>query len=110
MRALRETDIVKACLDYLAARRIFAWRSNSGGVVGEYKGRRRFVRFNSAPGMADICAVLPGGKFAAIECKRPGQHSTPEQLRFQNAVAAAGGLALEVHSVDELQRAVEEIA
>lgn len=39
--------------------------------------------------------------------KMPGKHSTPEQIRFQNAVAAAGGLALEVHSSDELMKELE---
>ena len=106
MKTLRETDIVRACLDWFAAMRILAWRSNSGGVMGEYKGKKRFVRFNSAPGMSDICAVYRG-RFIAVEVKMPGKHSTPEQIRFQNAVAAAGGLALEVHSTDELAKAME---
>lgn len=115
MKPLRETDIVKACLDYLALRRIFHVRANSGSVTGERNGKRRYVAFQRIfipaygyveSGATDIYAILRG-VHVCIEVKRPGQHSTPNQIRFQNAVTAAGGLALEVHSADELMKALE---
>jgi hypothetical protein len=98
----RETDIVRACLAYLRARGVFAFRVNSGAVAGEHKGKRRFVRFNGAKGCSDILGVLPGGRFLAVEAKRPGNRPTADQAAFLAAVSAAGGLALVVHDVAEL--------
>jgi hypothetical protein len=48
----KESEIQKAILQYLAARRILAWRMNTGAVKTE----TRFFRFGS-PGMADILAA-----------------------------------------------------
>lgn len=92
--APREQDIVRACLDLLRFRGIFAWRQNCGAVVQDRRGRReRFVRFTSIKGVSDIIAVLPGGRVAVIECKRPGNVPTEEQKAFLNAVTRRGGLA-----------------
>ena len=109
MKKLRETDIVRACLEYLAARKIMAWRSNSGAVKATYGGKTRFVRFNSAKGMSDICAILPGGRFCAIEVKRPGGKMTEDQERFQDDVERSGGYAIMVTSVDELMGFIEGV-
>lgn len=103
---VRETFIVRACLEYLAAKHILAWRSNSGAIKSSYTNRHgqtkeRFVRFNGMPGMSDICAVRHG-RFLAIEVKRPGEVVTELQREFLDAVTEAGGLGICVHSVDEL--------
>ena len=45
MRAPREADTLKACLQLLRLRGVFAFWVNSGAVAGTYKGKRRFVRF-----------------------------------------------------------------
>jgi hypothetical protein len=52
---MSETQIVRAILDYLAARRVLAYRMNTGAIEAEYKGKKRFMRFG-VPGMADILA------------------------------------------------------
>ena len=109
MKKLRETDIVRACLEYLAARKIMAWRSNSGAVKATYGGKTRFVRFNSAKGMSDICAILPGGRFCAIEVKRPGGKITKEQWAFGTDVRKAGGFAIVVTSLDDLMGFIEGV-
>jgi hypothetical protein len=106
MKAPRETDLVRACLQLLRLRGVLAWRVNSGAVAGEYRGRRRFVKFNTAKGCSDILGILPGGRFLAVECKMPGRKTTPDQAAFLDAVRMAGGLALVVRDVRELQAAL----
>lgn len=122
-----EQSIVNACLQLLAHRGVFAWRVNQGAVKTE----GRFVRFNRVVGISDIVGVLPagtfwlprldggsptmmqsvpGGRFIAVECKRPslGKRSKPEphQQAFIDAVAARGGLALCVTDVRDLDAAL----
>ncbi len=109
MKAPRETDLVRAVLEYLALRRIPAWRANSGAmVVPGAGGRKRFVRFNGARGCADVLGLLPpSGRFLAVECKMPGRHPTADQQGFLDAVGAAGGLAIVVRDVADLVVALD---
>lgn len=103
MRPVKEADIQKMCLQYLTVVcKYFAWRNNTGAIAGEYKGKRRFVRYG-AVGSADIFAVLPGGRFLSCEIKRPGNKPTAAQLTWRDAVLESGGLAVIVHSAEELR-------
>jgi hypothetical protein len=88
---------------------VLAWRQNQGALTGTRGGKRLFVRFAAMPGISDILGVLPGGRFLAVECKRPGNRPTPEQAAFLAAVEAAGGLALVVRDVAELQAALDGV-
>lgn len=103
MKAPRETDLVGASLAYLGLARVFAWRCNGGAV----KIGKRFIRFASINGIADILGVLPDGRFLAVECKRPGGRVRPDQRAFLDSVTASGGLALVVRDVLELQRLLQ---
>jgi hypothetical protein len=107
MRAAREGDLVRQCLDYLQLRKVPCWRQNSGSAMFGAGGKRRFVRF-AVTGCADILGVLPpGGRILAVECKRPGGRLTPAQAAFLRCVAEAGGLAVVVRDLRDLQRALE---
>lgn len=108
MRYLRETDIVRACLDLLALYpRIDAWRQNTGAMKGRYKGKRWFVRFGIS-GQADISGIVkPGGKRIEIEVKQPGKNQTMAQLVFMDRIRKSGGIYLLVHSVEELQAGLD---
>lgn len=101
---MKETQLVKACLDILAAWHIPAWRVNSGGMRSEYKGKERFMRFNSAPGHADIAGVLHGGRALFIECKVGKNEPTAQQRAFLDRVTLAGARALVIYTPDELIR------
>jgi hypothetical protein len=107
-----ERDVLKACLDYLALRGWLAWRNNTGAFAGTHNGKRRFVRFGM-PGASDILGLIPNapdgrcGVFLAIETKRPGKPPTEAQDAFLANVRAAGGVALVVHSLDELIQGLE---
>lgn len=109
----KETDIVRACLDWLALHRIKAWRMNNTGVYDPVKKIHR--RFQGLRGVSDILGILPQtvrladggaerfGNFLAIEVKKPGEKPRTEQVDFLQDIQAAGGIALCVHSLHELE-------
>lgn len=102
MKAPRETDLVNACLELLAIRGIMAWRNNTGAT----KVAGRCIRFGH-PGSADILGCLPpSGRLLAVECKMPGGKLRPNQAVFLDSVRMAGGLALVVRDVAELDAAL----
>lgn len=103
----KETDIVKACLQYLNLVGVFAWRSNTGAVSGTYKGKDRFIRFGPK-GQSDIIGILPDGRFLAVEVKRPGGKLTFEQDMFLDTIRKRGGVALHVQSLQECEDWVRE--
>jgi hypothetical protein len=91
----RETDLVKSTLTYLKLnypKGVF-WRSNTGAFAGEYKGRKRFVRFG-VPGMSDIQGVMRNGLGIGvpifIECKIGKAKLSEAQEAFRDTVTAAG--------------------
>lgn len=103
MRKPNETDLVRACLDYLKLRGVFAWRQNSGGMPATYKGKKRFVKFHSARGCSDILGILPpNGRLLAVECKMPGNKTTELQNAFLKTVEALGGVSIVARSIDDL--------
>lgn len=101
-----ETQVLRACLDYLSYRGIFHWRANQGAIPLPGGGFRRFVGMK---GISDILGVLPGGRFLAIECKRPGGRESPSQVEFQERVVSLGGVAMCVSSVEELEEDLKGI-
>lgn len=95
-----EKDIQRSLLDYLAVRRIFAWRNNTGSVISEYKGKTRMFNFG-LKGSADIFA-LHDGIFYAIEVKRPGGKLTPDQEDFRAKVMKNGGIHVLATSLNDI--------
>ena len=92
-----ESDLVRACLAYLDAVGVFAWRNNSGATrIGD-----RFIRFGRR-GSADILGVLGGGRILAIECKVGRGRTTPEQDEFLSSISSRGGLAFVARSVEDV--------
>ena len=102
MKSGNETAIVKACLQLLHVRGVAAWRNNSGALpVG-----KRFVRFGT-PGSSDILGLLaPSGRLLAVECKTATGRLSEAQRTFLGIVTAAGGLALVVRDVAQLDEAL----
>jgi hypothetical protein len=108
----RESDVLTACLQYLALKGIYAWRQNQGAIPLKGGGYRRFVGLR---GVADILGILSQrvkiadegevrfGNLLAVEVKRPGEKPRPEQAAFLARVNDLGGVGLCVHSVRELE-------
>ena len=111
MKKSNETALVKAVVEYLnASGRFLAWRNNTGAFAGEYKGKRRFVRFG-IPGASDVFAVeRRNGRFWAIECKMPGEKPSAKQEEFSRTIAGANGGAIWVTSLDEMIEFFSRIA
>ncbi len=86
---IRESDVLKACMDLLARhpKVAFAHRANTGGMTDK---RGQFVKFGFR-GQSDIVGMLKGGRFLAVEVKRPGNRPTAEQNAFLGAVNLGGG-------------------
>lgn len=115
MKAVSENSIRNACQQWLELKGAMVIRINSGGMFGSYKGKARFLRFNSEPGCSDILCCLPGGTFLAVEVKRPWGRRTPtdklnaanrrlaQQQAFLDAVRRRGGVGVMVSSVEELE-------
>lgn len=99
-RSDTEMALVRAIQEYLALAGCLAIRVNSGAVPIVNENGRRFYR-GAPAGTADILACLPGGKFLAIEAKRPGRKATPKQEAFLQSVRAAGGIAGVAYSVED---------
>jgi hypothetical protein len=103
MKAVTESAVLRACLDYLALKGVYAWRQNQGAIPLKDGGYRRFVGLK---GVSDILGVLDGGRVLAVEVKKPGGKLSREQKAFLDAVRERGGLALVVRGVDELDKAM----
>jgi hypothetical protein len=107
-----ESGVLRACLDLLAAERIWHRRWNTGAV----KLDSRFMRFGHK-GDADIEMTIPAeycGKEARyqkvvwVECKSADGRQTEEQREFQREVEDRGHYYLLVRSSDDLLEWLKE--
>jgi len=104
-----EHDIQGAILRYLTldARVAWAHRFNTGAHVIEEPGQpRRFIRY-AFKGCADILGQLTDGRFLAVECKRKGEHPTPEQAAFLAKVANNGGVSFVARCVEDAKTNID---
>ena len=102
----KEQVIKGEVLRWLKRHGCLAMRINSGAMSVRSERKNRWIQFSSEPGTSDILGVLPGGRFFAIEVKRPGQKPTPKQEAFLQRVTRRGGLALVASSGEDLERVV----
>lgn len=96
-----ESDLNRAIDGYLTMIGVFHWRANSGAFAGEYKGRKRFVRFG-LPGQPDWLGILPGGRGFGIEAKVGRGKQTFAQQRWQEHCEASGGLYILARSLNDV--------
>lgn len=116
---MKERDVQKAILDWLAASHILAFRMNVGAVTREYKGKKRTIAFG-VPGMADVLAfrkcrtdwftgtdgkgdyrrdvIIP----TWIECKATDGQQSLLQKSFQSQVEAEGHRYILARSLDDV--------
>lgn len=102
---VREADVQRACLQYLAALGVMAWRNNTTGVYDPTT--KRFRPNHSINGVADILGALPGGRALAVECKSSTGKVSEDQRYFLDDFRKTGGLAVVARSVDDLKAALK---
>jgi hypothetical protein len=130
-RSRRETELVRAILDYLKfCPGVIAWRQNTGMAMMKGRGGKpQPVRFG-VKGLPDIIGSVPwcwecyrplgacdnpgdqskhyprGPRPFGFEAKRSGQPLAPEQIRMADTLADAGWLYRRVESIDDVRRAL----
>lgn len=117
---MKESEIQRAILDYLAAKGILAFRMNTGAMAAEYNGKKRFMRFG-VPGMADILAfttlhtgerdMYGKGEITYseplwIEVKTPTGKQSEYQKSFRAQVQAHGHRYIIARCVEDVEEVV----
>jgi hypothetical protein len=98
---MKESEIQKQILDYLALKRIFHYRNNSGAFVDSQK---HFYRFG-AVGSPDIVCVV-NGQYVGIEVKAPKGRQSDHQKEFQKQLETAGGRYILAYSLEDVLRSI----
>ena len=95
--------LTKQALRVLDLKGFYAWRQNSAGVYDVKKG---VFRKNSAtPGISDILGFhRKTGIIIACEIKAGNDRLSRDQEMFLDSVRRAGGIAIVVGTVDDLER------
>lgn len=104
---MKESETQKAILDYLALKKIFAWRNNTGAqIIRNADGSTRFLRFGKK-GSADILGIMPDGKFLAIEVKGKKGVVSLDQTNFLVEIKRNNGVAMVAYSLDDVMKVIE---
>lgn len=98
-----ESEIQKACLDYLRLLNIPRRKINTVGIK---KADGSWIPSQSR-GTADIIGVLRSGRFLAVEVKRPGGKLSKEQVEFLEEFDRGGAVCMVVTSVEELEKFIK---
>lgn len=93
---MKEAEIQKQILDYLALKRIFHYRQNSGAFMRD----DHFYRMG-ATGAPDIVCVI-AGQYVGIEVKAPKGKQSDHQKEFQKKLEAAGGKYVLAYSLEDV--------
>lgn len=97
-KGLSEHEIQKQILYYLTLKKIFHWRNNTGVRIGEYKGKKTFVRYG-AIGSPDIFAMRYD-KCYGIEVKSAKGKQSDTQKEFEKDFINAGGIYILAKCLD----------
>lgn len=107
---MKESQIQRSILEYLAAKGILAFRMNTGATSAEHNGKTRFMRFGVA-GMADILSFTekPGWMGTSeitplwIEVKTATGKQSELQKSFQKQVQWHGHKYVVARSIEDIQ-------
>jgi hypothetical protein len=102
---MSESKLVKAALEYLSYRGVYAFQVKNTGVYDPKI--KRFRKFSGTPGVADICGAMPGGRFIAVECKMPKGKQSLDQKLFEAFIKGQGGLYILARNLDDIQEALD---
>jgi Holliday junction resolvase len=94
--ASKEKKIENEIIQYLRDNGWIAFKYDQGN-----RSNRRNQK-NKLPGISDIIAVGPKGKFLAVEVKKIDGVTSDDQFAFLNMVNSIGGIAFVARSVDDV--------
>ncbi|MEK6878497.1 MAG: hypothetical protein AABY22_02760 [Nanoarchaeota archaeon] len=100
----KESDLVKACLELLAYKKIFAKRQNTGATRTERGG---FIRFGIV-GAGDIVTVVDGHHIE-IEVKITPNKQSIAQQQYQQELEKAKGIYWLIYSLEELMEKLKQL-
>jgi hypothetical protein len=100
-----EGAILKSILDYLAAKRILAFRMQVGSMPWSDGKRKRFLPFGTQ-GMADILA-FPDGHVLWVEVKAAKGKQSEFQKSFQAQVEEHGHRYILARSIEDVEEALK---
>ena len=101
---LSEHEVQAQILDWLKHKNYMFWRSNSGAMAGDHKGKRWYVKFGPKGG-PDIFAVIKGQIFG-IEVKSEKGFQSQVQKEFEVEFVRAGGIYLLCFSLEDAVRGI----
>lgn len=96
-----EKETQNLILHYLNLKGHYCWRNNTGMFFGEYKGKKWATKVG-IKGSSDIIGVDKNGRGLAIEVKKKGGKTSPEQDLFLKQIKDRGGVALVAYSLDDV--------
>ena len=94
---LKESQVLKQCLDFLAMRNIFFYRQNTGAFKNS---QGNFYRFGTH-GAPDLVVVV-AGQYIGLEIKAKGRKQSEDQKAFERSLKKAGGEYLVIYDVADL--------
>jgi len=103
----RESDLLRAAMDFLRGRRILAFRVAGQGVAYSRGGETHFRR-NPMAGFPDVGFVF-GGRLCCWELKTSTGRLSPLQAEWIDKLNRAGAYARVVRSIDEMLASIEEL-
>jgi len=80
---------------------VLCFRNSVGVAHYEKNGRTFSVPYGLCKGSSDLVGLAYGGRFFALEVKRPGGRLSKEQKQFITLTRRYGGFACRVDSVEE---------
>jgi hypothetical protein len=99
---MTESEVLRACREYLILRGHFVYRANN---FGSYDKRGRFIRAHEIKGVPDLEGCTKDGRFLGVECKSARGRQTAEQREFGKAVTKRGGVYVVARGISDLEEA-----
>jgi hypothetical protein len=84
----------------LTLKRVFHHRNNSGALISEHKGKKRFFRFGASESPDIVCVVQ--GVYVGIEVKGPHGTQSEGRQEFQRKLEQSGGTYILAFSLEDV--------
>lgn len=107
-----EHEVQSEIIRWLAEKKIFHYRNNSGAALAEYTNKagvtsKRYMQFGIS-GAPDIVAIVKG-IYVGIEVKRETTKQTEAQAVFERRVTRAGGIYILARKLEEVEKIINPL-